>query len=249
LYADERRVVDYAKWTTDELVRLQGLANAEGAEPEEKAAIASELQRRQSAPAPAFPAAQTANPVEAASDLPVEDDADDLVARRDLNKKILTGVAFVLIAVIGIWGGSALLSSDASSGGDSSGGSLEKHSRDYVAQASACEAGAEIALQPVEDASDFDIADNVTQARDVCEQARTNLLDMSTDHFDDEATEIWNGVDRMKSGLNAFLTYMGDQSPAKLVEAKNKLVAGKGAIEDGVSKINSIRAEQGLTAL
>lgn len=130
-----------------------------------------------------------------------------------------------------------------------SGGNLEKLTRAYVAQASACEAGAEAALAPGEDASDFEFADLVTQARDVCEEARANLLDLSTSGFNDEATEIWGGVDQMKSGLNAILAYMGDESPAKLVEARNKLVDGKNALEDGMSKINSLRADQGLAAI
>jgi hypothetical protein len=51
--ADTEQAMDYTKWTTDELVRLQGMVSAEDVPQEERDAVARELRRRQSAPVPA----------------------------------------------------------------------------------------------------------------------------------------------------------------------------------------------------
>lgn len=47
------------------------------------------------------------------------------------------------------------------------------------------------------------LAERFPPARHACNLIRTELLEMDTDHFDDEAAITWGGVDEIKSGLNA----------------------------------------------
>lgn len=55
--AADREVVDYTKWTKEDLLRLRGLQRDEGATPEETDDVEREILRRAPAPAPAPPRA------------------------------------------------------------------------------------------------------------------------------------------------------------------------------------------------
>jgi len=72
---------------------------------------------------------------------------------------------------------------------------------------------------------------------------------MDTTHFDDQATDAWYGVDRLKSGLNAFLAYLDNPEPTKLIEARNKLQEGDQNAARGIHEINQRRKVYGLHAV
>ena len=96
---------------------------------------------------------------------------------------------------------------------------------------------------------DITFADSTTKARDTCNTIRTRLLRISTDHFDDQASQAWYGVDRMKSGLNALLAYIDSKAPSKLIEARDKLQAGLSNATVGVAAINRRRRSYRLKAI
>jgi hypothetical protein len=97
--------------------------------------------------------------------------------------------------------------------------------------------------------NEFDVADAATKGRDTCDAIRSRLLRISTDHFDDQASQAWYGVDRMKSGLNALLAYLDTNAPSKLIEARDKLVQGIATAKAGVRAINARRRVYGLKAI
>ena len=56
--------------------------------------------------------------------------------------------------------------------------------------------------------------------------ARDALSADNTDHFDDQATNFWYGIDRYKSGLNALLSYIDSGATTKAIEVRNKFQQG-----------------------
>ena len=93
---------------------------------------------------------------------------------------------------------------------------------------SACEISAGLVLLQMREAkaTDVELAETTTQARDTCESVRDKLLLADTDHFDDEAAIGFHGIDRYKSGLNAVLAYLDNPRPTKIVEIRNKIREG-----------------------
>lgn len=126
--------------------------------------------------------------------------------------------------------------------------SVDKHTRAYVAQVETCLVTVGLLLLDIQrgQTDTLKLADEATTARDTCDTIRSNLLTMNTDHFDDQAATAWYGVDRLKSGLNAFLAYLDNPVPSKLIEARNKLEEGDQAAAQGIREINSRRKVYGL---
>lgn len=126
--------------------------------------------------------------------------------------------------------------------------SVDKNSRTYIEAVRRCQEFVGIlALDIKKEASNtFELAEEATGARDVCDSVRSELLTMDTDHFDDQAERAWYGVDRLKSGLNALLAFVDKPQPTKLIEARDKIKEGSVASELGVREINGRRHVYGL---
>jgi hypothetical protein len=88
--------------------------------------------------------------------------------------------------------------------------SVDKNTRAYIAQVQTCQVEVGLLLLAIRrgQTNTLKLADEGTTARDACDSIRSRLLSMDTTHFDDQATDAWYGVDRLKSGLNAFLAYL-----------------------------------------
>jgi hypothetical protein len=125
--------------------------------------------------------------------------------------------------------------------------SLDAHTRAYVKQARACLTVAGLAIS-VGQASNDDIqtAQAFRSASQTCDAIRSRLVSMNTDHFSKEADLAWYGVDRIKSGLNAFLAYIDTRAPSKAAEAADKVGEGSSDIRAGVAGINTRRKAYGL---
>ena len=128
--------------------------------------------------------------------------------------------------------------------------SVDEHTRAYVGEMESCvvEVGLVI-IDARKNASDIALADSATSARDTCDQVRSNLEGMNTDHFGDQANEGYYGIDRYKSGLNALLTYIDTAAPTKLIEARNKLDEGDQAAAQAIRDINQRRRDYGLAPI
>ena len=147
----------------------------------------------------------------------------------------------------------------ASDGGGSGGGdpassddarSVDRNTRAYLNKISTCQTAVGLVLLDARsgNADDFQLADDATQARDICDSIRSQLLAMDTDHFDDEAATGFYAVDRYKSGLNAILTYIDDPAPTKIIEARDKLQEGDLSARQARRDINGRRHVYGLSS-
>ncbi len=125
---------------------------------------------------------------------------------------------------------------------------VDRNSRAYIARVQSCQVTTGLVLIDIRrgQTNQFKLADETTTARDTCDEARSQLATMSTDHFDDEATVAWGGVDRLKSSMNALLAYLDQPIPSKLVEVRNKLREGDADAAEGVKRINQRRRVYGL---
>ncbi|HYZ77657.1 MAG TPA: hypothetical protein VE596_09820 [Gaiellaceae bacterium] len=124
---------------------------------------------------------------------------------------------------------------------------VDAHTREYVKQIRGCEAAVSLVRAGITEASDLiEVADLATKARDICDNTRSNLVTINTDHFDDQASEGFYAVDRSKSGLNALLAYVDSQAPSKLIEARDKLNDGEQAAKEAIRGINARRRVYGL---
>lgn len=128
---------------------------------------------------------------------------------------------------------------------------VDKHTREYVRQVKACRLSVGLVLLQIQQgkATDIELADSATSARDICDAIRSRLVTMNTDHFDDQATTAWYGVDRYKSGLNALLAYIDNPAPSKLIEARDKLQEGDQTVTQGLREINARRRVYNLPPL
>jgi hypothetical protein len=93
---------------------------------------------------------------------------------------------------------------------------------------------------------DIQIATVFRSASQTCDAIRHRLLTMNTDHFSSQANTAWYGVDRLKSGLNAFINYIDTRAPSKAAEAADKVREGSSASRVGVAGINARRVAYGL---
>jgi hypothetical protein len=125
---------------------------------------------------------------------------------------------------------------------------VDKHTRYYLSQMSACQFSVALVLANLRKGklNDIELADTTTQARDVCETARSKLLLADTDHFDEEAALGFHGIDRFKSGLNAMLAYIDNPRPTKVIEARDKLQEGDQYATQARREINGRRHVYGL---
>jgi hypothetical protein len=151
-------------------------------------------------------------------------------------------LVFVIVAFLG-----GTFAGEAWGAGDPS---MNKRTRAYVDAAHACELGVGLVqLDIKKNVSLVALADITTQARDICEGVRSKLLSLDTSHFGDQASEVWYGVDRYKSGLNALLTYIDTSAPSKVIEVRNKFGEADAAITHGIKLINARRRLYGLGPL
>jgi len=125
--------------------------------------------------------------------------------------------------------------------------SVDAHSRAYVKQARACLTVAGLAIS-IGKASNDDIqtAQAFRSASETCDAIRSRLVTMNTDHFSKQADLAWYGVDRIKSGLNAFIAYIDTRAPSKAAEAADKIGEGSTDVRAGVAGINARRQAYGL---
>jgi hypothetical protein len=124
---------------------------------------------------------------------------------------------------------------------------VDKHTRYYMNQMSTCMVGVGLVILDIQDQKDdFTLADDATNARDLCDDVRTNLALADTDHFDDQAALGFYAVDRYKSGLNALLEFIDTQETTKLVEVQNKLQDADASATEAFKAINQRRRLYGL---
>jgi len=126
---------------------------------------------------------------------------------------------------------------------------MDKHTRAYVKQVRGCVLIAQLSLNLAGKQTDVGASETVKQAADTCDAISTRLVQMSTDHFDKQAVVAWSGVDRIKSGLNAFVKYIDTRYPSKLVESKEKLKLGGTWTRIGIRGINARRHVYGLGSI
>ena len=86
-------------------------------------------------------------------------------------------------------------------------------------------------------------------AAETCNAIKTRLLTMNDDHFSKQATTAWSGVERIKSGLNATVSFLDTGYPSKLAEAKGKLQLGMSWTRIGIRGINLRRHVYGLGSI
>jgi hypothetical protein len=126
---------------------------------------------------------------------------------------------------------------------------VDKHTRAYVKQVRGCVAIAGLSLQVAGKQSELAASGTIKRAADTCDTIRHRLLTMNDDHFSKQATTAWAGVDRIKSGLNAFVAYIDNRAPSKFNEAKTKLGQGTAWARVGIRGINARRHVYGLKSI
>jgi hypothetical protein len=126
---------------------------------------------------------------------------------------------------------------------------VDTHTRAYVKQVRGCVAIASLSLQIASKQNDFKASATLKSAADTCDAIRHRLVGMSTDHFSKQADVAWGGVDRIKSGLNAFVAYIDSGAPSKLNEAVGKVKQGTSWTQIGIRGINLRRHVYGLGSI
>jgi hypothetical protein len=128
--------------------------------------------------------------------------------------------------------------------------SLDSHTRAYVRQVRACMTATNLAIQIAKESNDdIEAASAFRSASQTCDAIRSRLAAMNTDRFSKQADLAWYGVDRLKSGLNAFLKYLDTGAPSKVAEAADKIGEGSRDARTGIAGINTRRRAYGLPRL
>lgn len=125
--------------------------------------------------------------------------------------------------------------------------SFDAHTRAYIKQVRVCLTVTRLAIS-IGQASNDDIqtAQAFRSASSTCNAIRSRLATMNTDHFSKQADLAWYGVDRLKSGLNAFIAYIDTGAPSKAAEAADKIGEGSTDAKAGIAGINARRVANGL---
>jgi hypothetical protein len=125
--------------------------------------------------------------------------------------------------------------------------SVDSHTRAYISQVRACMTVTSLAISIGSKSNDdIQTASAFRSASETCNTIRQRLLTINTDHFDNQASTAWYGVDRLKSGLNAFINYIDTRAPSKAAEAADKIKEGSAAARAGIAGINARRVAYGL---
>jgi hypothetical protein len=121
--------------------------------------------------------------------------------------------------------------------------SMDARTRKYLNQINTCQIAVGLVILDIRrgNLNPVSLADSTTSARDICDQIRSSLATMDTDHFDEEAPTGWYAVDRYKSGLNAVLAYIDNPRPTKIVEARNKFGEAEVSAKRASRQINKRR--------
>jgi hypothetical protein len=125
---------------------------------------------------------------------------------------------------------------------------VNKNTRAYLNEMATCETAVGLVRLDIKRGklNDIALADDVTQARNLCDGVRDKLLSLDTNHFDDQAAVGFFAIDRYKSGLNALLAYIDNPRPSKVIEARDKLRDGDGSAAQAQREINQRRRVYGL---
>ena len=121
---------------------------------------------------------------------------------------------------------------------------VDKRTRAFMDAMGSCQIAVALIRDELKHASSLDpvsLADDTTQARDVCDQARSATVTIDDKHFSDQATTGFYAMDRYKSGLNALLAYIDNPRPTKVIEARDKLQEGDQAVTQAMHDINKRR--------
>ena len=132
------------------------------------------------------------------------------------------------------------------------GDNMNYRSRRYVREMHRCTDGVVLfsaALQQPGTVDNVTLADTVVSLTRLCDQVRSDLAAMDTNHFDDQAALGFYGVDRIKSGFNALLKYLDTNAPSKLIEGRDKITDGVQSSHTAIAEINDRRAVYGLPAI
>lgn len=125
--------------------------------------------------------------------------------------------------------------------------SVDSHTRTYIQQVRACMTVTSLAISiGSQSKDDIQTASAFRSASQTCDAIRHRLLLVNTDHFDNQASTAWYGVERLKSGLNAFINYIDTRAPSKAAEATDKITEGSAAARAGIAGINARRVAYGL---
>jgi hypothetical protein len=157
---------------------------------------------------------------------------------------------FLLVVTIAVTVASGVFASGASATASIDRGKFNYNTHRYINQVRGCLTVTGLVVQIAANAQDeIQVADAATKGRDTCDAIRSRLLRINTDNFDNQASQAWYGVDRMKSGLNALLAYLDTKAPSKLIETRDKLQQGTATAKAGIRAINARRRAYGLRAI
>jgi hypothetical protein len=120
---------------------------------------------------------------------------------------------------------------------------VDQRTRGYVHQVKVCRLSVEWATgDTFQKTSALEIAEETTNARELCDTIRSRLLTMNTDQFDRGAKTARSGVDGYKNGLDALLRFAHNPDDAsKLIDAMLKLREGDRRVTVGLKQINARR--------
>lgn len=120
---------------------------------------------------------------------------------------------------------------------------VDRRTHDYVHKAKACRLAVEWAIADTfRKTSALEIAEETTNARDLCNTIGSQLLTMNTDQFHRGAKTVRSGVDGYKRGLNALFAFADNpDAVGKLLEATVKLRMGDQHVTAGLKQINARR--------
>jgi hypothetical protein len=111
-------------------------------------------------------------------------------------------------------------------------GKFNYNTHTYITQTRGCITATSLFASILQETTDqIELAVAETRVRNICDSIRSRLLRINTDHFSDQATQAWYRVDRMKSGLKAFLNYLDTGAPSKVIEARDKLLEGRATVK------------------
>jgi hypothetical protein len=156
------------------------------------------------------------------------------------------GVLVAIVVLVAAFSGHSGKSNSSSGPDLKDAASVNDHSRAYIGEVRRCMEIASVAISLAAKEDIYSASDSVKQAANTCDDIRSELATMDSDHFDKQATTAWGGVDRIKSGLNATVAYLDTQYPSKLVEARDKLHLGMMWARIGIRGINLRRQVYGL---
>jgi hypothetical protein len=120
---------------------------------------------------------------------------------------------------------------------------VDKRTHDYVHKVKACRLSVEwVIADTFRKTSGIEVAEETTNARDLCKTVRSQLLTMNTDQFERGAKTVRSGVGRYERGLNAVFAFAENpDAVGKIIEATVNLRVGDQHVTAGLKQINARR--------